>query len=198
MQPKLSRAAIILRNLKLVEHFEEQLCKFSYNQNSSHEILQKKFFENDFLLCEYLSGGQAESKMRTLEERITNLEKRTWTVKRKQYTLPALKMVTFSNDEELKHTIPNDVLPWTTRAVIVSIKCDQWAEQTTKSATLGLKIQQTGNNEGGWVEYTSPMNDFYYETLVPWDSVKGNKITFKATGSSVNKYTIAIVGYVTQ
>ena len=151
-----------------------------------------------FFFREYLADRLDERRMRTLEERITNLEKRTLTVKRKQYAFPTLKMVTFSNYEEIKSTIPNDVLPRTTRAVILSIKCAQWAEQTTKSATLSLKIKQTGNDEGGWVEYTSPMNDFYYETLVPWDSVKGNKITLKTIGSSVNKYTISIVGYVTQ
>jgi len=133
------------------------------------------------------------SKMSTLNERVSKLEKRTLTVKRKQFTFPVLKMSTYANYNKITRSIPKDVLPVTTGAVIVSIKCERW----TSVAKLGLKIRQSGNKEGGWVEYTSPMNDFYYETLVPWDSKMGNKITFRPTGSSPSWYTIGIVGYVT-
>lgn len=135
-------------------------------------------------------------KLSALEARITALESNPWTLKRTKYIFPGLKMVHLLKDAETKRTIPNDIIPTNTRAILVSIKCDQWME--TFNAKMSLKVKQTGNEDGGSVLYTAPLNDFYYETLVPWDALAGNEITFKTTGSSLNTYTIGIVGFITQ
>ena len=139
---------------------------------------------------------EIQGKMRALDARISALESNLWTLKRTQYTFPNLKMVTLPPNTGMKGKIPNDIIPKNTRAVIVSIKCDQWME--TFNAKMALEVKQAGNANGGSVIYTAPLNDFYYETLVPWDGFAGSTIIFKTTGSSKNKYTLGIVGYITQ
>ena len=137
-----------------------------------------------------------QRRMSALEARISALESRPWTLKRVRYDFPGLKKVQLTPDVVTKRAIPDGILPSGTRAVLVSIKCDEWKESF--AAKLSLEIKQSGNDLGGSAMYTAPMNDFYYETLVPWDGKAAKEIAFKANGSSKNKYSLGIVGYITQ
>ena len=140
------------------------------------------------------------TKINDLTTRMTAMETKTspWTLTRTTYQFPTMKMMTFTTDTmtTTTQTIPTDVLPTNTRAVLVAVKCEKWNEQFT--ATLTMKMKQTGNTEGGTVVYTAPMNDFYYETFMPWDMEGTQTMTMKTTGTSKNTYTVTIVGYVTQ
>ena len=162
-----------------------------------HEMVKKLESTVRFLI-NTISFKKIEfsGKVRALEARVTALESNPWTLKRTEYTFPGLKTVKLPEDAVTKRTIPNDIIPSNTRAILVSIKCDQWME--TFNAKMSLKVKQTGNEDSGSVLYTAPLNDFYYETLVPWDALAGNEITFTTTGGSLNTYTIGIVGYITQ
>lgn len=135
--------------------------------------------------------------IRKLETRISNLEKNTWTLTRMTYQFPGYNTVVLNPDMATKLLIPDGTLPTNTRAVLVSIKCEQWLEKLPTGSQMSMKFQQVGTSDAGTTLYTAPMNDFYYEAFVPWDGRKGNLMAFKTTGASNNKYTLKIVGYIT-
>ncbi len=101
----------------------------------------------------------------------------------------------WSNASPTSHSLPAKLLPDNTKAVFVAIQCNEWRE--TFKGTLSLTIQQTGNEKDGAVIYEAPMNDFYYEAMIPWNSKYAKEITFKATGSSKNQYQVSVTGYIT-
>lgn len=147
-------------------------------------------------LISIISGKKTEiqGKVRAINTRLTKVEAKAWTVRRMAYQFPNLREVLLPPNTTTTAKIPPQLLPRNTRAILVAIKCDLWKESLYPEMSLVLK--QKGSDDDGETLYNAPMNDFYYEALVPWDGQRINALMIKVQGSSSNPYTIKLVGYV--
>ena len=91
--------------------------------------------------------------------------------------------------------MPSGLLPSNTRAILVSVTCDQWKEAF--GANMSLRMKQKGQKSTGETVLSAPMNDFFYEVMVPWDGQLANEVNLVVAGSSKNIYTLNITGYIT-
>ncbi len=126
---------------------------------------------------------------------VDELKRREWALKRTQYRFPGVQKTQLASDASVKLQLPKTLLPKNTKAVFFAIKCDVWNESFSASMRLGIK--QTGNEQAGETVYDAPMNDFYYETAIPWNSKFGNEMTVSVKGSSENLYSMTLTGYIT-
>ena len=147
-------------------------------------------------LVKIISGKKTEiqGKVRDINARLTKVEAKAWAVKRVAYQFPTLRNVSLPPDTTTAVRIPPQLLPRNTRAILVAVKCDRWKE--TLYPKMSLVLKQKGSGNTGETLYNAPMNDFYYEALVPWNGRRINVLMIKVQGSSANPYTIKLVGYV--
>ena len=136
-----------------------------------------------------------QSRVRVLEKKVAQLSKTPWMMKRFTYEFPTLKKSPLSAANSGSYQIPADLLPKNSKAVIVAIKCSSWREKGLYP-TMSITLQQKGNTDAGKTTLDAPMNDFYYEVLMPWDGSYGNTIDIMVKGDSPNIYLIRLVGYI--
>ncbi|XP_065061685.1 uncharacterized protein LOC135688696 [Rhopilema esculentum] len=136
-----------------------------------------------------------QSRVRVLEKKVAQLSKTPWMMKRFTYEFPTLTKSPLSAANSNSYRIPAALLPKNAKAVIVAIKCSSWKERGL-SPTMSITLQQKGNTDAGKTTLDAPMNDFYYEVLMPWDGSYGNTIDIMVNGNSPNIYSIRLVGYI--
>ena len=160
------------------------------------EFAVRELQKNYIALIRIISGKKTEiqGKVRAINTRLTKMEAKAWTVKRLAYQFPNLRKVVLPPNTTTTAKIPSQLLPRNTRAILVAVKCDLWMETLYPKMSLVLKQKGSGHDDETF--YNAPMNDFYYEAVVPWDGRSINALMIKVQGSSANPYTIKLVGYI--
>ena len=160
------------------------------------ELAIRELQKNYNALVRIISSKKTEiqGKMRAINTRLTKMEAKAWTVKRLAYQFPNLRKVVLPPNTTTTAKIPSQLLPRNTRAILVAVKCDKWME--TLYPRMSLVLKQKGSGDDDEMLYNAPMNDFYYEAVVPWDGRSINALMIKVQGSSTNPYTIELVGYI--
>ena len=136
----------------------------------------------------------------------------SWELKRINYVFPSLaKVQLHKKNVAYTEKIPANLLPKTTKAIIVSVFC-HFHNHHGAYAYMNITFNQQGNENSGSAKidnfhWNVQANSWYNEVMIPWNVNLGNEAVFKLEGTyntginvhskaNENWYQVKMVGFI--